>query len=143
VEARLTVLRPLGYIVPSTQQAVIMTLLDHGIELSTITKDAAVEAETYLVTEIVPSKEDYVAPEIISVTAQPSKYAARRGDVFVSVEQPAANLIPCLLEPQSEYGLIRYQMYMLVPQQGSTFPFVRVLKGKPSVVPYTSAGSGK
>jgi hypothetical protein len=143
VESWLTVLRPLGYIVPSTQQAVIMTLLDHGIELSTITKDAAVEAETYLVTEIVPSKEDYVAPEKISVTAQPSKYAARRGDVFVSVEQPAANLIPCLLEPQSEYGLIRYQMYKLVPQQGSTFPFVRVLKGKPSVAPYTSAGSGK
>ena len=82
VESRLTVSRPLGYIVPATQQAVIMTLLDHGIQLSTFPKDTALEVETYLVTEIVPSKEDYVAPEKISVTAQPSKFTARQGDVY-------------------------------------------------------------
>jgi len=143
VESRLTVGRPLGYIVPSAQQAVIKTLLDHGILLATFAKDSAVEVESYLVTEIVPSKEDYVAPEKISVTAQASRYTARQGDIYVSVDQPAANLIPCLLEPQSEYGLIRYQMYKLVPQSGSTFPFVRVLKRKPAVVPYVGAASGK
>jgi hypothetical protein len=143
VESRLTVSRPFGYVVPATQQAVIMTLLDHGIRLSAFPKDTALEVETYQVTEIVPSKEDYVAPEKISVTAQPSKFTARKGDIYVSVEQPAANLISCLLEPQSEYGLIRYQMYKLVPQQGSAFPFVRVIKRKPAVVGYTGAAPGK
>jgi hypothetical protein len=43
--------------------------------------------------------------------------------------QPAANLIPSLLEPQSEYGLIRYRVYKLVPEVGATFPILRVRKG--------------
>ena len=44
VESRLTVVRPLGYIVPATQQAVIKTLLDHGIRLSTFKKDTVLES---------------------------------------------------------------------------------------------------
>jgi hypothetical protein len=104
-------------------------------------KDTKVEAEYYLIKEIVPATEDYVAPAKITVETQPSQVTASKGDVYVSVEQPAANLIPCLLEPQSEYGLIRYQMYKLVPQSGFTFPFIRVVKRKPPVMPYNEAGA--
>ncbi len=106
----------------------IKTLLDHGIILGVFAKDTPVDAETYQIREIVPAKEDYVAPEKIDVDIKPGKVTARKGDLYVSVEQPAANLIPCLLEPQSEYGLIRYQAYKLVLQKGAVFPFVRVVK---------------
>ncbi len=139
VAARLAVPRPFGYIIPTERKDVIKTLLDHGISLGTFIRNASVEAETYVITEITPSAQDYVAPEKIEVQVQPGKHEARIGDFYVSLEQPAANLIPCLLEPQSEYGLIRYRMYNLVPQKGDTFPFVRVINRKPSVVPYNAA----
>lgn len=143
VESRLAVPRPLGYIIPAEHQDVIKTLLNHGISLGVFSKDTDVECESYLIKEIEPAKDDYVAPAKIGVEIKPGKVTARKGDVYVSVEQPAANLIPCLLEPQSEYGLIRYQAYKLVQQPGSTFPFVRVVKAKPNVAPYGESAAKK
>ena len=58
----------------------------------------------------------------------PATVTARKGDYYVSGAQPAANLIPNLLEPQAEFGFIRYQMFKLVPEKGATFPFLRVAK---------------
>jgi hypothetical protein len=131
VESRLSVTRPLGYVVPAEFKDVIKNLQDHGIAIETFAKEAAVQAETYQIKEIVPSTEDYVAPGKIDVDVKSGKITARKGDYFISVEQPAANLIPCLLEPQSEYGLIRYQAFKLVPEKGASFPFVRVVNRKP------------
>jgi hypothetical protein len=136
VESRLTVARPLGYVIPAAHESVIKTLLDHGISVSVFDKDASIDAETYRIKEIVPSKEDYVAPQKIEVELLAGKIQVHKGDFYVAVAQPAANLIPSLLEPQSDYGLIRYQAYKLVPQQGSAFPFARIVKAKPAVVPY-------
>ena len=78
--------------------------------------------------EIIPSGEDYVAPEKIDVTVGISKAKLQKGDFYVSAAQPAANLIPCLLEPQSEYGLIRYRAYRLIPEKGAAFPILRVTR---------------
>jgi len=142
VESRLAVPRPLSYVIPKDRMDVIKTLLDHGISVGTVARDTSLDGETYLIKEIVPSTEDYVAPAKIEVEKQAGKFTARKGDFYVSVGQPAANLIPCLLEPQSEYGLIRDQAYKLVPQPGATFPLVRVVRGKPPVTPFTRMPSG-
>jgi hypothetical protein len=141
VESRLAVPRPLGYVVPAEEKSTIKTLLDHGIVLGEFAKDTMLDMEPYLVRDVVPAREDYVAPEKIDVELRPGKVTARKGDIFVSVEQPAANLISCLLEPQSEYGLIRYQAYKLVPQKGTVFRFIRVVKKKPAVVPYGASAA--
>jgi len=133
VESRLSVARPAGYVISAAHQEVIKTLRDHGIIVAEVAKDAAVEIEQYQVREIVPARDDYLAPEKIEVTKQRTKATVRKGDYYVAVAQPAANLIPCLLEPQSEYGLIRYRMYKLVPEQGAVFPILRVVRGGPKL----------
>jgi len=140
VESRLAVPRPQGYIVPAGHPEVIRTLLDHGIRVETLTRDAPVDVERYRVRDCVPAREDYLAPERIEVEKQQTRTTARQGDFYVAVAQPAANLIPALLEPQSEYGLIRYRMYKLAPENGSFFPIVRLVKGKPPVAPYSAPG---
>jgi hypothetical protein len=138
VESRLAVERPGGYLIPADRQDVIDILLAHGIEVSVVTVDTKVDVETYRVTGVVPSREDYVAPEKITVEKKTATTAVPKGDFFVSVAQPAANLIPALLEPQSEYGLIRYRACKLVPEAGSTFAILRVAKGvRLPVSPYT------
>jgi hypothetical protein len=103
-------------------------MIAHGIAVQTFTADTEVEVERYVVDDVTPSSEDYVAPEKIAVTKQAATVKARKGDYYVSGAQPAANLIPNLLEPQAEFGFIRYRMFKLVPDKGATFPFLRVTK---------------
>jgi hypothetical protein len=129
VESRLSVERPGGYLIPADRQDIVDTLLAHGIQVSTVSAGSKIDVESYRITELVPSTEDYVAPTKISVEKKTQRAEVHKGDFFVSVVQPAANLIPSLLEPQSEYGLIRYRVYKLVPEVGATFPILRVRKG--------------
>ncbi|MFA9453167.1 MAG: M14 family zinc carboxypeptidase [Candidatus Aminicenantaceae bacterium] len=139
VEPTLSVERPLGYIVPALHQDVIETLVKHGLELHLFTTDFTLETEAYQIADIVSAQYDYLPPEKIVVENTAVMVVAKRGDIYVPCAQPAANLIPCLLEPQSQYGLIRYWMYRLVPEKGDVFPFLRVTKpGDLPLIPYRS-----
>ncbi len=141
VEPTLSVTRPLGYIVPASHRSVIATLLRHRIELQYFLKDSQVEVEAYQVSEVVPAQYDYLPPATLEVEKNTLKAMAKVGDVYVSCAQPAANLIPCLLEPQSQYGLIRYWAYKLVPEAGAVFPFYRVCQAQALPLnPYRSWG---
>ena len=125
VESRLATPRPSAYVVPSALSEVVKTLRDHGIALDEVPRDREMEVESYTVREISPARADYEAPERIVVEKKRTRTVVRKGDVIVRVDQPAANLIPCLLEPESEYGLIRYRSYGLIPDAGGTFPILR------------------
>jgi len=126
VEARLSISRTAGYVIPAGRQDIIQTLLDHGIEVEMFTKDGALEVEAYTITNLVPSDEDYLAPKEIDLEIKTLSTIVRKGDHYVSCLQSGANLIPCLLEPQSDYGFIRYWKYKLVPEKGEIFAFYRM-----------------
>jgi hypothetical protein len=128
VEPTLSVPRAYGYIIPSAHKDVVQTLLAHGIGVQAFTADTEIEVEQYVVEDVTPSSDDYVAPERIVVTKTAKQMSAKKGDYYVSGAQPAANLIPNLLEPQAEFGFIRYRAFKLVPEKGATFPFRRVAK---------------
>ena len=128
VEPRLSVVRPLGYIIPAKHLDVVETLLDHGLSLEVVNKDKNIEVEAYEVSDIVPSRYDYLPPEKIDVQKKILQTIVKKGDFFVSCAQTGANLIPSLLEPQSQYGFIRYWKFKLVPEKGDFFAFYRVVK---------------
>jgi hypothetical protein len=128
VEPTLSVPRAYGYIVPAAHQDVVQTMRAHGISVQAFTADTEVEVEQYRVDDLTPASEDYVAPEKIAVTKMSVKLTAKKGDYYVTGAQPAANLIPNLLEPQAEFGFIRYRAFKLVPEKGAMFPFLRVAK---------------
>jgi hypothetical protein len=81
-----------------------------------------------VVDEVVPAGEDYVAPEKIAVTKKTVKVTAQKGDYYVTGAQAAANLVPNLLEPQAEFGFIRYRAYKLLPEKGAPFAILRVVR---------------
>ncbi|MGQ9801107.1 MAG: M14 family zinc carboxypeptidase [Candidatus Saccharicenans sp.] len=126
VESRLTTTRPAGYFIPADRLDLVEVLVEHGIKVQMLEKAVQLEAIAYKITSLVPASADYLAPEKIEVQPEKLKLAAKRGDFFVSCHQPAANLIPCLLEPQSEYGLIRYFKFRLVPEEGDYFAIYRL-----------------
>jgi len=137
VEPTLSVTRPRGYIVPGGRTDIVETLLALGVEVGVFDKDALVEAEVYRVAAVVPAQLDYEAPAKIDVAAEAVRLPVRKGDFYVDAVQPAANLVPCLLEPQSEFGLIRYWKFKLVPEEGGLFEIVRFAgQAAPAVIPY-------
>lgn len=138
VESTLAVPRPHGYILRGDRLDIVETLLALGVEVDIFEKDALVEAGAYQVTDIVPAGLDYLAPERIEVDLlEIPRHAAQKGDFYVAGAQAAANLVPCLLEPQSEYGLIRYWKFKLVPEAGGLFPILRVTGSRElPLVPY-------
>jgi hypothetical protein len=137
VEPTLSVVRPRGYIIPGARLDIVETLLALGVEVGRVTKGGIADAEAYEVTAIVPAGLDYVAPERIDVTARPVKAPLKTGDFYVDCVQPAANLLPSLLEPQSEFGLIRYWKFKLVPAAGGVFEILRFVGASaPAVTPY-------
>ncbi len=128
VEPTLSVVRPVGYVIPASHADVVETLLRHGLGLEVFTADFPLQVEAYQVTGVVPARFDYLAPEKLDVEKKTWMAIAKKGDIYISCAQPGANLIPCLLEPQSQYGLIRYWTYKLVPEKGDVFPFYRVIQ---------------
>jgi hypothetical protein len=137
VEAILSVPRPLGYIIPAQHQDVVETMLSHGLRIETFTKDMSLEVEAYNAVDVVPSKYDYLPPQKIDVEKKSLQIIVKKDDYYVSCNQTGANLIPCLLEPESQYGFIRYWKFKLVPEAGNFFPFYRLVKAEElSTIPY-------
>ncbi len=137
VEPTLSVSRPLGYIIPAKHQDVVETLLNHDLKVEMFTKDIHLEVESYQTKEIIPARLDYLPPQKIEVEKKELKTIIKRGDFYVSCAQWGANLVPCLLEPQSQYGFIRYWKFKLVPEVGDIFPFYRFVgKKKLPLIPY-------
>jgi hypothetical protein len=128
VEPVTSVSLPKGYIIPSGHEDVIETLLDHGMKVEVFIEDSLLDVEAYSITEVIPAEYDYLPPQLIEVGKKAVQTIIKKGDFYVSCFQDGANLIPCLLEPQSQYGLIRYWKFGLVPEKGNVFPFLRVVK---------------
>ena len=137
VEPSLSVPRPLGYIIPAKYQDIVETLLGHDIKVEMFAKDIHLEIESYLTKEIVPAMDDYLPPQKIEVEKKKLQTIIKRGDFYVSCAQWGANLVPCLLEPHSQYGFIRYWKFKLVPEVGDIFPFYRFVgKKRLPLIPY-------
>jgi hypothetical protein len=137
VEPTLSVSRPRGYIVRGSRLDIVETLLGLGVEVGMFARDVILDTEVYEVAEVVPSEVDYEAPPKIDVLAKPARTPVYRGDFFIDAVQPAANLVPCLLEPQSAYGFIRYWKFKLVPEAGGLYEIARYAgKDAPPVIPY-------
>jgi len=133
VVPRLSVDRPRGYIIPAAQSSLVETLLRHGLEVQTFIADISLEVEAYRIKSVVPAAYDYLPPVSLEVEKALMTAIVRKEDFFVSCRQPGANAVVCLLEPQSDYGLIRYQAYGLVPEAGSFFAVTRY--GGPAFLP--------
>jgi len=133
----ISVSRPLGYIILAEHRDVLETLLRHGIKVEIFTNDVCLLIESYLVGEIIPAEYDYLPPMKIDVTIKEHETIVKKGDAYVSCSQPGANLISCLLEPQSQYGFIRYWKFNLVPEKDGIYDIFRVTKKQQlPLIPY-------
>jgi hypothetical protein len=138
VESLITCARPLGYVVPGKCGDVISLLLKLGVKVYRFDRGGALAVEACQVDDIIQGTEDYIPPQRIAVSLRPLQVPLERGDCYVPLAQPAANLVPLLLEPQSDLGLIRFRAFNLAVEKGDIFPIYRVMQAP--TIPFTPLG---
>ena len=120
-----SVVRPLGYVIPAKHAEVIATLRLHDVRILMFRQDCKMRVEGYLTEKVTPSRLDYLPPDTLITKAQPLEILCKKGDFYIPCQQAAAILLPCLLEPESDYGFIRYRKYGLVPGVGDYYALFR------------------
>ncbi|HEX7501796.1 MAG TPA: hypothetical protein VF451_00130, partial [Acidobacteriota bacterium] len=138
LESLVTCVRPLGYVVPAKRGDVISLLLKLGVKVYSFDRGGVVAVEACRVEDIIQGTEDYIPPQRITVNLQKLQLPVERGDCWVPLDQLAANLVPLLLEPQSDLGLIRFRSFNLKVEKGDVFPIYRVMQAPP--LPFTALG---
>ncbi|MCU0235569.1 MAG: DUF2817 domain-containing protein [Acidobacteria bacterium] len=128
VESLVTCARPLGYVIPASRRDVIILLQKLGVRIYCFDRGGMLAVEACRVDDIIQGTGDYIPPQRITVTFSPLQLPVSRGDFHVPLDQPAANLVPLLLEPQSDLGLIRFRSFDLGLEKGDIFPIYRVLQ---------------
>jgi len=138
LESLAACVRPLGYLIPGDRRDVISLLRKLGVKVYGFDRGGVLAVEACRVDDVVQGTDDYVPPQRITVSFLPLQLPVQRGDCYVPLAQPAANLVPLLLEPQSDLGLIRFQSFKLAVEKNDIFPIYRVLQ--PPGIPFTALG---
>jgi hypothetical protein len=138
LESLAACVRPLGYVVPGERRDVVSLLLKLGVKVYSFDRGGVLAVEACQVDDVIQGTEDYIPPQRIAVSHRPLQLPVKRGDSYVPLDQPAANLVPLLLEPQSDLGLIRFRAFNLAVEKGDIFPIYRVLQPPP--LPFTALG---
>ncbi len=126
LESLVACARPLGYVIPAARRDVISLLQKLGVKVYGFERGGVLAVEACRVDDIIQGSADYIPPQRIAVSFSALQLPVSRGDFYVPLDQLAANLVPLLLEPQSDLGLIRYRSFDLGMEKGDIFPIYRV-----------------
>ena len=138
LDSLVTCVRPLGYVVPGERRDVIALLLKLGVKVYSFDQGGVLAVEACQVDDVIQGTEDYIPPQRIKVSLHQLQLPVQRGDCYIPLAQLAANLVPLLLEPQSDLGLIRFRSFNLGVEKGDIFPIYRVLQSPQ--LPFTALG---
>lgn len=102
-----------AYIILPFHDTIITNLKNHGIIVEKIRKAVNLTVEQFILEEIKPADRLYQGHVVLSIKGHyEEKEVTVPGDsYFVSMQQPLARLIPVLLEPQSEDGLLSWGFF--------------------------------
>lgn len=124
---------PYAYIFSSQQERLIKLFEKHQIEMSRLIEDTEIEVETYLIRNVTPAIEEDKSTVNVDVVVKTTKMKLEKGSAVIRLNQPAANLIPLLLEPQSTWSIAKYgsgreYRFKEFLQEGKDYPIHRIMK---------------
>jgi Zinc carboxypeptidase len=132
--ARRNVRYPFGYAVDAADPTIIAALTRHGVLVERLTTSATLDVQSFRITELTAASRPYQGHYMNRVKGE---YVDERrtfppGTIFVPTAQPLGVLAATLLEPESDDGLLVWNVMdrYLVPQWSKGFgpyPVYRVL----------------
>jgi hypothetical protein len=137
IQAKLVRPRPFGYLLPATEATAASRLRDLGVSVLRLDEDADRKVERYRIVAASEAKKDDVrrndeegTVDILKLETQTESamVSFHRGDFYVPLDQPLANVVIAALEPepQSSYASNRL-LAIEKPEAGAAFlPLYRI-----------------
>jgi dipeptidyl-peptidase-4 len=126
---------PWGYFLTATDESVVANLRRHGITVDRLTQPVKAQVESFKVTELQPAERLFQGHWTSRIKGEylQAEREFPPGTLFVTTAQPLGSLAACLLEPESDDGLVVWNFFdrVLVPEWGrgfEPFPVFRVLQ---------------
>jgi hypothetical protein len=138
-EATRLVPMPQGWVIPKPlvdspkMAAAIDRLKWHGLLMRTISSDGPVTVERFLINEVIRAERPFQGHRETRLrgTLQKAQLTVGAGSLFIPANQPLARLAFYLLEPESDDGLVTWNIIEEGLAVGETYPIYRVLNAVP------------
>lgn len=127
-----SILLPYAYLIPLSDSAIRDILLAHGLTVERLVEPAILEVESFRVDEIKSAPRLYQGHYMNEVKGEykTEKREFPPGTLLISTAQPLGRLASCLLEAESDDGLLVWNFFdrYLVPQWGRQPQFYPVYR---------------
>ncbi|OEK07154.1 M14 family metallopeptidase [Roseivirga misakiensis] len=112
-EATQTATLPKGYIIPKEFADIAQHLKNHGVEVVELTKNTRAKGEVYTATKLNRAARPFEKHKMATIEGsfQAANKKFGKGDYWIDLAQPLANLIFYLLEPESDDGLVTWNFF--------------------------------
>ena len=104
---------PKGYLIPASMKHIADHLRKHGVTVKTLRKSRRASGEVFIIKKLNKSSRTFEKHQMAMVEGefQPSQKKFKKGDFWIDLAQPLANLIFYMLEPQSDDGLVTWNFF--------------------------------
>jgi hypothetical protein len=136
-EATRTVQLPRGWLIPrahvdsSAYAAAIERLRLHGLQVQRVAADAEIAVERFIIDSYTRAPKPFQGRNEARLGGkhEVAKLSAQEGALFIPANQPLARLAFYLLEPESDDGLVTWNLIEADLAPGATYPVYRVIGG--------------
>ena len=134
-EATRTLPMPRGWLIPAPHvgggryTAAIERLRLHGLILQRVVAPAQIDVERFVIAGMTKAEQPFQGHLEARLTGKYlfAKLSAQEGAIFIPAAQPLARLAFYLLEPESDDGLVTWNLIEAGLEAGSTYPIYRVV----------------
>jgi hypothetical protein len=136
-EATRSISMPRGWLIPRAHvdsgaySTAIERLRLHGVQIQRVTADSELAVERFIITTYTRAPKPFQNRQEARLTGkhEPVKLSAQAGALFIPANQPLARLAFYLLEPESDDGLVTWNLIETGLAPGGTYPVYRVIGG--------------
>lgn len=104
---------PKGYIIPQEMENIVKHLRRHGVQVDQFDKNVRASGEVFKATQLEKAQRPFEGHNMATLEGsfEADNQRFKKGDYYVDLAQPLANLIFYLLEPQSDDGLVNWNFF--------------------------------
>jgi hypothetical protein len=137
IQPKLVRPRPFGYLLPASEAAAASRLRDLGVSVLRLNEDAERNVERYRIVAASEAKKDDVrrndeegTVDIVKLETEvaSAKVPFHRGDFYVPLDQPLANVVVAALEPEPQSSYASNRLLAIARPEGVTafLPLYRI-----------------
>jgi hypothetical protein len=116
---------PKKYVVRRDDSSIVSLLHRHHINIDTVQEKKTLRVSTYVIKSVGQTVLEEDTIPLLSVTSHKTVETLRKGDFLISTKQLKSVLLVILLEPESNWGLTKYEEFSFL-RAGKRYPIMRI-----------------